>query len=88
MKLYNQLLNYKFNSFEYISLILFSILPISFLIGNAAINLNIALIDILFLFYSFRYRLWKWLKRDIFQYLIYLNIFLLLNLAISTIFGF
>ena len=88
MKLYNQLLNYKFNSFEYISLILFSILPISFLIGNAAINLNIALIDILFLFYSFRYRFWKWLKRDIFQYLICLNIFLLLNSLYSFFLNF
>ena len=49
MKLFNQLFFNKLNFFDGLSLLLFSILPISLIIGNAAININILLINILFL---------------------------------------
>tara|TARA_B100000965_G_scaffold406494_1_gene445706 strand:- start:385 stop:1668 length:1284 start_codon:yes stop_codon:yes gene_type:complete len=88
MKLFNQLLNYKLYNFEYLTLILFSILPISFIIGNAIININIVLIDLLFLFVSFKFKSWKWLKNDIFVYLIILYCFLVLNSIFSYFFKF
>jgi len=83
MKLINQLLNNQFNFLERLSLLLFSILPISLVMGNAAININILLIDLLFLIYCFKYKLWSWLKKDIFLYLMVLYIFLNLNSLFS-----
>ena len=83
MKLINQLLNNQFNFSEGLSLLLFGILPISLVMGNAAININILLIDLLFLIYCFKYRLWSWLKKDIFLYLMVLYIFLNLNSLFS-----
>ena len=79
MKLFNQLFNNKLNSFDILSILLFSILPISIIAGNASININIMLIDFLFIFYCFKFKIWSWLKRDIFLYLITLYIFLNLN---------
>jgi len=79
MKLFNQLLNNKFNLFNKLSIILFSILPISVIIGNAAININIVLINLLFLIYCYKFEVWGWVKKDIFLYLITLYIFLNLN---------
>ena len=79
MKLVNQLLNYKFHNYEYISLILFVILPVSFIFGNAFINLNIILLNLLALFYCYKFKYWKWLKKDIFFYLFILYAYLLLN---------
>ena len=83
MKLINQLLNNQFNFLERLSLLLFGILPITLVMGNAAININILLIDLLFLIYCFKYKLWGWLKKDIFLYLIVLYIFLNLNSLFS-----
>ena len=79
MKLVNQLLNYKFHNYEYLAIILFIILPVSFIFGNAFVNLNIVLLNLLALFYCFKFKYWKWLKKDIFLYLIILYAYLLLN---------
>ena len=79
MELFNQLFFNKLNFFDKLSLLLFSILPISLIIGNAAINVNILLIDLLLLFYCFKFKLWSWMKKDVFLYLIALYIFLNLN---------
>ena len=79
MKLFNQLLNNEFNLFDKLSIILFSLLPISIIIGNASININILLINLLFLIYCFKFKVWCWVKKDIFLYLITLYIFLNLN---------
>ena len=79
MKLFNQLFNKKLNYFNTLSLLFFSILPFSIIIGNASININILLIDILFLTYCLKFNEWKWVKRDLFLYLIIFYIFLVLN---------
>ena len=79
MKLFNQLFNEKLNYFNTLSLLFFSILPFSIIIGNASININILLIDILFLTYCLKFNEWKWVKRDVFLYLIIFYIFLILN---------
>ena len=57
MKSVNQLLNYKFRYFEYASLILFIILPISFVFGNGLININIALLNLMALYYCFKFKI-------------------------------
>ena len=79
MKLFNQLFNNKFSYFDQMSIFLFSMLPISIFIGNAAININILLISLLFLSYCFQFKQWDWVKKDIFLYLLALYIFLNLN---------
>jgi O-antigen ligase len=83
MRLFNQLFNHifvnKLKFFDISSLLLFSVLPISIIVGNASININILLIDILFLFYCFKFKMWSWMKKDVFLYLIVLYIFLILN---------
>ncbi len=86
MKLFNQLLNNKFNIFDKLSIFLFSILPISLIIGNASININILIIDILFLIYCLKFKLWTWIKKDIFLYLMILYVFLNLNSLYSYYF--
>jgi O-antigen ligase len=78
-QLHNQLFNSKINFFDGFSLLLFSILPISIIIGNASININILLIDILFLIYCLKFKLWSWIKKNVFLYLLVLYIFLVLN---------
>ena len=78
-QLHNQLFNSKINFFDGFSLLLFSILPISLIIGNASININILLIDILFLIYCLKFKLWSWMKKNVFLYLLVLYIFLVLN---------
>ena len=83
MKLINQLLNNQLTFLERLSLLLIVILPISLVAGNAAININILLIDLLFLIYCFKYKIWSWLKKDIFLYLMVLYIFLNLNSLFS-----
>ena len=79
MKLFNQLFNNKIIFLDKLSILLFSLLPISMIIGNASININILLIDFLFLIYCIKFRLWSWLKRDVFLYLVVFYIFLNLN---------
>ena len=79
MTSFNQLFYNKLNFFDKLSFLLFSILPISIIIGNAAININLWLIGLLFLIYCFKFKIWSWLKKDIFLYLITLYFFLNLN---------
>ena len=79
MTLFNQLFYNKLNFFDKLSFLLFSVLPISIIIGNAAININLWLISLLFLIYCFKFKIWSWLKKNIFLYLITLYFFLYLN---------
>ena len=51
MKFFDQLLNYEFNFYSFLSTIFFSFLPISIIMGNFTININIILLDILLLIY-------------------------------------
>lgn len=83
---FNQLINNKFNIFDRLSILVFSLLPISVLIGNAAININILLINIIFLIYCFRSKIWSWLKSEIFLSLLIIYIFLIANSLYSYLF--
>ena len=76
MTKFNQLLNTKFSVINVFSILLFALLPISIVIGNAAINFNILLIDFLFLVYCFKHKNWSWLKsQTFFPFINYIFIF-------------
>ena len=82
MQNYNQLIN-QFNIFNLFVILLFSLLPISILIGNAGINLNILFIDLIFLIYCIKHKQWSWLKSKFFILLLILYLFLILNSVFS-----
>ena len=63
---------------------LFSFLPISLILGNAAINLNIVIIDLFFLFTCYHQKKWSWIKNKYLYFFIFIWIYLILNSIIST----
>lgn len=69
--------------FNKTSIFLFSILPISLILGNFAINLNILIIDILVLYQCFKTKNWDWTKDKFFKLLIIFYFFLIINSIIS-----
>jgi len=58
---------------------LFSLLPISLIIGNSILNLNIFLIDLILLIYCWNTNYWIWLKDNIFRILIIIYLYLVVN---------
>ncbi|MBD1173831.1 O-antigen ligase family protein [Pelagibacterales bacterium SAG-MED01] len=84
---FNQLINNEgLNIFDKASILFFSLLPISILVGNAAINLNILIISIIFLIYCLKFEFWTWLKSKMFLALFFLYIFLIINSTYSLFF--
>lgn len=84
---FNQLINNEgLNIFDKASILFFSLLPISILVGNAAINLNILIISIIFLIYCLKFEFWTWLKSKMFLALFFLYIFLIINSTYSFFF--
>ena len=65
--------------FAKISIFLFSSLPVSLIIGNLALNLNIILLDLVLLIYCYKYKHWGWLNDKIFKLLIFFNLYLFSN---------
>ena len=63
---------------------LFSFLPISLILGNAAININILIIDLFFLFICYRQKQWSWIKNKYLYFFIFIWIYLILNSLVST----
>ena len=86
MQKLNQSVNDKNNNLEIPIIFLFSFLPISIIVGNAAININILLIDTIFLYYCFKFKFWSWLKNQFFVILIIIYIFLICNSIYSYLF--
>ena len=62
---------------------LFSFLPISLILGNTVINLNILIIDLFFLFICYRQKKWSWINNKYFYFFISIWIYLILNSIIS-----
>ena len=58
---------------------LFSLLPISLIIGNSMLNLNIFLIDLILIIYCWKNNYWIWLKNNIFIILIIIYLYLVIN---------
>jgi len=65
--------------FNKISISLFALLPISLILGNFAINLNILIIDIFTLYFCYIKKNWDWTKEKFFKLLIVFYIFLIFN---------
>ena len=86
MQKLNQLVNNRINNLKIPVIFFFSFLPISIIIGNAAVNINIIIINIFFLFYCYKYNHWVWLKNKTFLYLILIYLFLIFNSIYSFYF--
>ena len=65
--------------FNIITILLFSFFPISFILGNPLINLNIVLIDILFLYNCYKFNSWEWLKDRFFRLLLIFYFYIIIN---------
>lgn len=86
MQKLNQLVNNRIYNLKIPVIFFFSFLPISIIIGNAAVNINIIIINIFFLFYCYKYNHWVWLKNKTFLYLILIYLFLIFNSIYSFYF--
>ena len=86
MQKLNQSVNNRVNNYKIPVIFFFSFLPISIIIGNAAVNLNILIINIFFLLYCFQCNHWTWLKNKTFLYLILIYFFLIFNSIYSFYF--
>tara|TARA_B100001057_G_scaffold175337_1_gene175959 strand:+ start:4148 stop:5425 length:1278 start_codon:yes stop_codon:yes gene_type:complete len=62
-----------------ITILLFSMLPISIIIGTLILNLNIIILNLITLIYCFDYNYWKWTKSRLFKIFIIFYIYLILN---------
>ena len=67
--------------------ILFSIIPISLIAGSAISSINIILISVSFLLYTFYYKDWNWLKDKNIRLLFILYFYLIFNSFISLDFN-
>ena len=78
-----QNLNKYYQIQSYIITFFFCILPISLIVGNLATNINILLIDILFIIISFNKKYWIWSRKKLFLILIILWIYQIINSVFS-----
>ena len=78
-----QNLNKYYQIQSYIITFFFCILPISLIVGNLATNINILLIDILFIIISFNKKYWIWSRKKLFLILIILWIYQIINSVLS-----
>ena len=78
-----QNLNKYYQIQSYIITFFFCILPISLIVGNLATNINILLIDILFIIISFNKKYWTWSRKKRFLILIILWIYQIINSVLS-----
>ena len=78
-----QILNKYYQIQSYIITFFFCILPISLIVGNLATNINILLIDILFIIISFNKKYWTWSRKKLFLILIILWIYQIINSVFS-----
>jgi hypothetical protein len=67
--------------------ILFSIIPISLIIGSAVSSINIIIISLSFLIYVFYLKDWKWLKNKNIRLFLILYVYLIFNSFISLDFN-
>ena len=58
---------------------IFSLLPISFVFGNLAININIIIVDLSLIIYSLKFNDWKWTKDNFFKLLLIIQFYLIAN---------
>ena len=69
----------KLNYLDFYLITLFGFLPISIIIGNLFLNINILLLNLGLIVYCFKKNIWKWLKTLKFKYLITIYLYFVLN---------
>ena len=69
----------KLNYFDFYLIAVISFLPISIIIGNLFININILLLNLTLIIYCFKNNIWEWLKTLKFKYLIVVYLYFVLN---------
>ena len=72
-------------NYKYLTYIVFCFMPISHIVGNLILNLNIILCGVIFLLHSIINKDWLWCSEKLFKWLIALYIFLIFN-SINSIF--
>ena len=65
--------------FEKLLFYFLSLFPISFILGNAATNINIIIIDLSFLIICLYKKKWSWLKDKYFLFIFVIWIYLIIN---------
>ena len=65
---------------------IFSLLPISFVLGNLAINLNIIFASLSLVIYSIAHNDWKWTRDKFFKLLIIIQFYLIVSSIYSIFF--
>ena len=68
---------------KHLFLFLYSIIPLSLIIGNAFININIILIDIFFIYECIKYRNFNFAKEKIFLFLVFIWFYLIINSTLN-----
>ena len=71
--------NRKDSFYEKLLIYFFSLFPIAFLLGNAAININIVIIDLSFLIICLYQKKWSWLKDKYFFFIFVIWIYLIIT---------
>ena len=74
------------NFYKICIFVIFSLLPISFVLGNLAININIFLADLALILYSIKLNDWKWIKDKFFKLLIIIQLYLIIGSIYSIFF--
>ena len=68
---------------KHLFLFLYSIIPLSLIISNAFININIILIDIFFIYECIKYRNFNFAKEKIFLFLVFIWFYLIINSTLN-----
>lgn len=69
---------------KHLFLFLYSVIPVSLIIGNAFININIILIDIFFIYECIKYRNFNFAKEKIFLFLVFIWFYLIINSTVNV----
>ena len=69
----------KLNYLDFYLIALFGFLPVSIIIGNLFLNINILLLNLALIIYCLKKNIWKWLKTLKFKYLIVVYLYFVLN---------
>jgi O-antigen ligase len=69
-------------------LIIFGLLPVSLILGNLAININIVCANLLLIIYSILFKDWDWVKDKFFKLLLIIQIYLIFSSTYAIIFKF
>jgi len=86
MNLINYYTSSEQKKFSFLVFVIFSLFPLSYILGNLAININIILADLSLIFYSIIFNDWKWTKDKFFKLLLIIQFYIIFNSIYSIFF--